>query len=196
MRHQDEISKQINEEIALRLNEIRDGSTAADMARERSIKVPTFFRYIHGRGMPSEIAVRICSNLGVNVRWLLTGKGPKQTAFKRFGDAEAAYVNVEVAGRLKEIRGESSINALARACGFSIATLHNYINGRGLPTVFAVRICRALGVNVGWLLTGEGSQWEDLDKMKEELLHLVKSFPDDRLSEVCISLRDLAGSRR
>ncbi len=100
-------------------------------------------------------------------------------------------INEGITERLNEVQGSSSISAMARQCGIGISTLYNYLKGRGVPAEMAVHICKAMHVNVGWLLTGEGAKWTDPELMREELSTLVDTLAEDKLGEAYTALSDI-----
>ena len=61
------------------------------------------------------------------------------------------------ASRLKFLRGKESREKFAKLVGLSPRALVNYENGtRVFKSNFVSQICVRLGVNINWLLTGEG----------------------------------------
>ncbi|WP_417846980.1 LexA family transcriptional regulator [Thalassospira povalilytica] len=57
---------------------------------------------------------------------------------------------------LKKLMGDDSKASFAHKCGFSVGALTNYLNGSIPGADKALRIAEVFGVNVQWLVTGEG----------------------------------------
>lgn len=63
------------------------------------------------------------------------------------------------AERIKMAIGENSSRAFALQCGLSPTAMHQYMVGKTEPTRPAlIAIAHTAGVNLEWLLTGEGPQ--------------------------------------
>lgn len=61
--------------------------------------------------------------------------------------------------RLKEIIGSQSVRSFAQEIGVSETAVRKYLKG-GLPALdILMRICDLTGVNVNWLVTGEGPKY-------------------------------------
>jgi phage repressor protein C with HTH and peptisase S24 domain len=60
---------------------------------------------------------------------------------------------------LKKLMGDDSKASFAQKCGFSVGALTNYLNGSIPSADKAIRIAEIFGVNVQWLVTGEGPQY-------------------------------------
>lgn len=68
----------------------------------------------------------------------------------------------EITGRLNQVVDElagGNVTAFAKKIGVSQATLHNYMKGRTPSTESLYNICNKCGVNLNWLVTGQGSQY-------------------------------------
>lgn len=62
------------------------------------------------------------------------------------------------ASRLRLLRGKESREKFAKKLGLSPRALVNYENGTRVPkSTLTSQICARLGININWLLTGEGS---------------------------------------
>lgn len=72
-------------------------------------------------------------------------------------DTSVSEVSTGFSQRLALLMGKMSTNAFAIKCGISDTLMRKYLNG-SLPGLDILhRICKANGVNVGWLAAGEGS---------------------------------------
>ncbi len=61
--------------------------------------------------------------------------------------------------RLNEVIRDSSQANVARRTGTPRASLSRYLKDRKIPADFCVRLVKRLGVNPGWLLSGEGAAY-------------------------------------
>ena len=87
------------------------------------------------------------------------------------------------AGRLKEAIGDKSARSFALECGISPAGLHKYLAAISEPTLSVLdRIAKVSGVNVGWLVNGEGPRAGMLEVIGA-IEHIMLSL-DAVLSEV------------
>lgn len=59
--------------------------------------------------------------------------------------------------RLRQIAGNHTCSAIARATGFHREAVRRYLGGAEPPLQFVCALGSALGVDLRWLLTGEGS---------------------------------------
>jgi phage repressor protein C with HTH and peptisase S24 domain len=85
--------------------------------------------------------------------------------------------------RLRQIMGESTILHFAQKVGIPDSSLRKYLNGSQPTADKLVAISKATGVNVQWLLTGQGSPSLETDALEE-------SHPD----VVSIPLHDVEAS--
>lgn len=64
----------ISERLKSLVDLVSDGNVSA-FAKKSGIKPGTLHNYINGRAPSAESLIYICENMGVNLTWLLTGKG-------------------------------------------------------------------------------------------------------------------------
>ena len=70
---------------------------------------------------------------------------------------EAAENYVGFPERLKMALGTKSSRAFAMECGMSATVMHQYLSGKSEPSrLVLISIAKTSGVNLHWLLTGEG----------------------------------------
>lgn len=68
----------------------------------------------------------------------------------------AAEFSESLARRLGELVEKFSQAEVARAGDMPESSVYHYLRGRRMPVEFCVRLCRGLGVNLNWFLTGAG----------------------------------------
>jgi hypothetical protein len=69
--------------------------------------------------------------------------------------------------RIRLAKGKGSASAFALRCGLSPTVMHQYLTGKSEPTRPAlIAMARAAGVNLEWLLTGNGP----MEKIKARAL--------------------------
>ena len=79
------------------------------------------------------------------------------------------------ASRLRLLRGKESREKFAQKLGLSPRALVNYENGTRVPkSDLASQICARLGININWLLTGEGSmrQFDGQEESNQNRRHV------------------------
>ena len=64
----------LGEQIRVRLREIIDGCSQADVARKTGTPQASISRYLRDRKIPAEFCARLATQVGVNPLWLLTGE--------------------------------------------------------------------------------------------------------------------------
>lgn len=80
-------------------------------------------------------------------------------ARERFTKAESAKIKKEIAARIVEIFGDNDAD-IARRCLTTGATIAKYTKGERIPTgEILLQMRRVAGVNIHWLLTGEGRRY-------------------------------------
>ncbi|NLK45124.1 MAG: helix-turn-helix transcriptional regulator [Treponema sp.] len=82
-----------------------------------------------------------------------------------------------------------TIKELSAKVGVSNSTFLSYVDARGvLPNVeTAVKIAKALGVSVEYLVTGENSNKNvniQENRDKKEILHIIEKFEDNKIKAV------------
>jgi phage repressor protein C with HTH and peptisase S24 domain len=80
--------------------------------------------------------------------------------------------------RLCEIRGDMSTRAFSRACGLTNSIVRKYFSGSIPSADKAVKIADAMGVNLRWLITGEGEKSVSGNQVKKELKIINSDFGD------------------
>jgi phage repressor protein C with HTH and peptisase S24 domain len=67
----------------------------------------------------------------------------------------------QLSDRIKAIQGNDSVSVFAKKCGFRESTLRGYLSG-SIPSIDkADQIAKAAGVNLQWLVSGEGRKTAD-----------------------------------
>lgn len=66
----------------------------------------------------------------------------------------------DIRKRLAELVEQHSQTVIAKAGGVPSSSVHRYLRGRRIPVEFCANLCRALEINVMWLLYGAGSSVE------------------------------------
>ena len=73
--------------------------------------------------------------------------------------SQAGWSSALFATRLKSMIGKNPASRFARKCGLNEGTLRKYLMGEATPGVDKLlRIAQVAGVNLHWLVTGEGAQ--------------------------------------
>jgi|GEM_PF-791370 len=154
-----EISERIKEyRISLGLNQ-------KDFAERLGISPSMIQKYEYGKSNPgSDILVKLNQVFGVNLQWLLTGKGwpdePSQRSWPKESDALK---------RLKILREslEFSAEDFASKLGLETEELLLIEKGEGKLTGPLVNlVCALFDVNVDWLLRGAGKMF--LEPLKHD----------------------------
>jgi hypothetical protein len=82
-------------------------------------------------------------------------------------DADWQALKSDLAVRFREIRialyGENGGPLLAKALGIPFRTLHNYESGCTIPAHSILRFIELTRVHPHWLLTGDGSRFQDAE---------------------------------
>ena len=102
--------------------------------------------------------------------------------------------------RLKLAIGKGSARSFAMQCGLSPSVMHQYLTGKSEPTRLAlIAMARAAGVNLEWLLTGEGRMKkgkgsvmidrnlyeEIIESVEESLMTFDKTLPMRKKLDAC-----------
>ena len=160
-----------------RIREMREhfGLSQAQFA-QRINKSPGFISLVEtGRSnMSNEVIERICSVYGVNVEWLLEGKGTM---------TDEAPVDKESIGvRLKAVRKDKKLTQtqFASAIGYSKLQICFIETGRNNTSNELIhKVVSVFGVNLGWLLTGEGEMYSGQeDRVDEGLISWLNDHPE------------------
>lgn len=61
---------------------------------------------------------------------------------------------------------------VSRKTGISLSTLNNYLAGRDMKAAFLVTIARACGVNIAWLVAGDGPMVGGAQKTADPGVHI------------------------
>jgi phage repressor protein C with HTH and peptisase S24 domain len=81
----------------------------------------------------------------------------------------------QFAERLEEIKGNMSTRAFSRTCGLTNSVMRKYFKG-SMPSIDkAAKIAKAMGVNIKWLITGEGEKLDDSNSPSHVPLTMIKS---------------------
>lgn len=109
-------------------------------------------------------------------------------------DYSRAMKHPDFAKRFKEAVAAAGVSdtqdALAKLLGVSTVTIWSYRNGEKLPRMStATRISKALGINVNWLLTGEGTMKTGLTRPSK-----VVELPTKKTNVVHIPRLDIMAS--
>ena len=160
-----------------RVREIREhfGLSQAQFA-QRINKSPGFISLVEtGRSnMSEEVLERICTVYGVNEEWLREGKGTM---------TDKAPVDKESIGvRLKAVRKDKKLTQaeFASAIGYSKLQICFIETGRNNTSDELIhKVVSVFGVNLGWLMTGEGEMYSDReDRVDDALISWLNSHPE------------------
>lgn len=116
--------------------------------------------------------------------------------------------------RLEELRGALSLNAFAKMCEIGESSMRQYLKG-SIPSADKVmKIAEVGGVNVEWLITGNGSKHKEIAEnpnelgltvynvevtagcgsvINEENIHSKITLPDEIYNSFNLSKKDSAG---
>jgi transcriptional regulator with XRE-family HTH domain len=75
-----------------------------------------------------------------------------------------------------------NVSVFAIKTGIKQATLHNYTKGRKLHIESLYNICNNLGVNINWLLTGEGDPYIKVGEC-DTCIYKVENIPEVKIAE-------------
>ena len=95
-------------------------------------------------------------------------------------------MNTRLQTVLKELPG--TIDEIAKGLGVSHATLYKYLSGKTKPNAdFLAQLKSQTGVNLNWLITGQGEKYGDSnqDDLNQSLLRAVV----DSISEYCLNAK-------
>jgi transcriptional regulator with XRE-family HTH domain len=74
-----------------------------------------------------------------------------------------------IGSRIKTIRGKISQKIFAHKIGSNQKSVHAWESGKAMPGAKSLEaIHKAFGVDINWLLTGEGNQYIKLEKIEDE----------------------------
>ena len=178
----------INQEISNRLSFVRQklGYTQIQLAKLLDIAQSTYAKYELGGGIPNKLS-KVLSELGVNTNWLFTGKGSPFNDLENTGnlpiqnpDEKDLNLFEQYTERLKLIRSYFNLSqlAFANALGLSQQTYANYETGKALiPDKVKLKFY-SLGINLNWLITGEG----DIVMSKENKTELEQGNDEENIS--------------
>jgi transcriptional regulator with XRE-family HTH domain len=112
---------------------------------------------------------------------------PVQTSFRvesgsheRFSEVELARIKREFANRMRQAFDHDNNAAIARRCKTTDATIKLYMDAERLPNPeMLLQIARVTGVNLHWLLTGQGARRVEFGNLfseeeEEKLTKLAK----------------------
>lgn len=113
-------------EIGLRIKNVRGGFNQTEFAAMLGVHRSTLSRYERGEFEPSiEFLDHICSKFGVNINWLLFGKGPKYLSNKAPDFVQQK--NDEQTSQDKMIRGKKEV--LEISCPINTGLLAQILEG-------------------------------------------------------------------
>ena len=82
-------------------------------------------------------------------------------------------IETNISERLKLIRGKKTLKEFSKECDVNINTLGNYERGTRTPDAnFLFKIYK-MGININWLLSGEGSMYNDTHMISEPESHYI-----------------------
>ncbi|WP_055099189.1 helix-turn-helix domain-containing protein [Alloalcanivorax xenomutans] len=79
----------------------------------------------------------------------------------------------EIGSRITHIRGQESQAQFAKKLGVHKNTVGNYERGDRTPDAAFLKALVRLGVNVHWILTGEGEPWATVDSVAQNEMALA-----------------------
>jgi len=102
--------------------------------------------------------------------------------------------NTEIGQRVALIRGQDSQQAFADKIGVHRNTLRNYEKGERSPDASFMQKMASLGINMNWLVTGEGepnlSSSTDQERPPKIMQDVMHHLDKDVFSEVIQAIRD------
>lgn len=130
----------------------------------------------------SEEKQKIADRLPVGYRTSLPVSETKTAAQERFTDAQMAEIKRGFAQRLRIAFDEANNAEIARRCRTTDTTIKLYTDGERLPIPeMLLQITRVTGVNLHWLLTGEGTRRKDFGNLfTEEEERLISGMAKKR----------------
>lgn len=104
---------------------------------------------------------------------------------------------MNVVERVKQICKEDKIpiSRLERYCGFSNGYIRSLKEGM-MPADRLLAVAKYLGVSTEYLLTGSETPQEPLSSSERELLHLYRSIPIEKRSELLSYARYLQSTAK
>ncbi len=97
---------------------------------------------------------------------------------------------MSIQSRLKILMDILNLNIkdFSEKTGIPYRTLQNYLLGLREPTVSNLtKIATHLGININWLLTGEGElfiQKSSIDSRRQAIIQLILDMPEDKLDDI------------
>lgn len=135
----------------------------SEFAKEINVSPGNLSDWLSGRSQPDGIIlIRLNEKFGINIDWLMTGKG-ELTFFGETNQMDEGIKRTsdnDIGRRLKDVirqMGFKNILAFSRKTGVNQSTIYALIRGQiRSPGAAILEEFHKNGINTNWLITGEG----------------------------------------